>query len=394
MDRHLCRACQAVLHSHARRNYSTAPDQRHVAARRASKTIFSGIQPTGVPHLGNYIGALKPWVDVQTAEPAETQIIISIVDLHAITVPQKASQLRAWRREMLASLLAIGLDPDRCTIYEQSRVPEHSELAWILGTLAPIGTLGRMTQWKSKSGSTSIDLGTLDGGSNSSGNLNLGLFSYPVLQAADVLLYKTTHVPVGDDQAQHIELCRTLAKLFNNRFCGGGGIEECFPLPATVLRPEGARISSLRDPTKKMSKSDPNEKSRINLTDTPEAMRRKIASAVTDSTRGVTYEPADRPGVANLLDILCALQTSHSLGGPVQKTPQELALELKDASHRELKEVVAETVVARLEPVRERYDEYVKDTARLERTANDGADKARAVAVKTMREVRRLVGFA
>ncbi|BFZ57333.1 Tryptophan--tRNA ligase, mitochondrial [Savitreella phatthalungensis] len=347
------------------------------SGRHVSKIIFSGIQPTGVPHLGNYIGALRPWVETQRSEPATTKIIISVVDLHAITVPQHAGSLRQSKKQMLASLLAMGLDPCRCIIYEQSRVPEHNELAWILGTLTPMGSLARMTQWKAKSGSTQIF------GSDhaiATPGLHLGLFAYPVLQAADVLLYKTTHVPVGDDQAQHLELCRDLAKLFNKRYNG-----DILPLPQTVLRENGARISSLREPGKKMSKSDPNDRSRINLTDSAGSIRKKIASAVTDSQAGISYDPGSRPGIANLIDIMAAF---------TGETPRSLASSIAALSHRELKEATAETIINALSPIHEHYSELIQDERMLEQIALEGAERASEIARHTMREVRKVVGLS
>ncbi|ORY86831.1 tryptophanyl-tRNA synthetase [Protomyces lactucae-debilis] len=344
------------------------------------KTIYSGIQPTGFPHLGNYLGALKQWLHLQQTEPADTRIILSLVDLHAITQPVPAAQLKAWKKEMLAVLLAIGLDPARCIIYEQSRVREHTELAWILSTMAPMGALSRMTQWKVKAKTEADTMDDLP----ATGGPNLGLFAYPVLQAADILLYKTTGVPVGHDQAQHIELCRDLAKAFNSRTR-----TNTLLLPRTMMPSAGARVQDLRDPSKKMSKSAKNAKSRILLIDTEETIISKIASAVTDSELGVTYEPKKRPGVANLLDLAAAFNTDG-------RTAQDLAKDWKDLTHKQVKGQIAKSLNTGITPIRERFYELTQCSSgqqRLDAVAEEGAEKARVIAAETMVVVREKMGL-
>lgn len=331
--------------------------------KACTRRIFSGIQPTGVPHLGNYLGALKQWVTLQDTGKA----IYCIVDLHAITVPQRTTQLTQWKREMLASLLAIGIDPAKSTLYYQSSVREHTELSWLLSTVAQTGQLQRMTQFKEK---------------QSQASSSLALFAYPVLQAADILLYKSTFVPVGEDQSQHLELCRSLAKLMNSRMA-----RDVFP------KPEGGftstpRIRSLRDPRLKMSKSAKDEKSRISVIDSGDEIRRKIMGAVTDSIDGVSYDP-ERLGISNLIDVY-----SHMDGIPVD----EAVSRCSGLSHRAFKELVADSVVRHLEPIRERYLALDVDSERGQRALDEiaarGGDEARAIAQSTMAEVRPLMGLS
>lgn len=283
---------------------------------------------------------------------------------------------------MLASLLAIGLSPEKCILYEQSTVREHAELSWILSTMAPLGVLNRMTQFKSKaslSGSSMEETVSLNG-------LMLGLFAYPVLQAADILLYKTSLVPVGDDQSQHLELSRMLAKSINAQMG-----KQVFPLPETLLSRGGARISDLRNPTKKMSKSAANEKSRISIIDSEEVIRKKIASAVTDSDAGVTYDCKTRPGVSNLLDIYACFSGQSA-------DMEAVALDFKDFTHQALKQSVANAVIRGLSSVRERYLaldlESPAGKQKLDDISAQGTQKAQAIAHNTMVEVRKLIGLA
>ncbi|GAB7362108.1 hypothetical protein MBLNU230_g2137t1 [Neophaeotheca triangularis] len=336
-----------------------------------SKVIFSGIQPTGVPHLGNYLGALRQWKRLQDEASPQTTLIYSLVDLHAITIRQDPSQLRQWKGESLAMLLAIGLDPKRSTIFHQSDVPAHAELMWILSCQASTGYLSRMTQWKDKTA----------GEKENSEKLKLGLFSYPVLQAADILVHGTTHVPVGHDQAQHLEFAREIANGFNHSFQ-----TECLVPPETMISP-AKRVMSLTDPEAKMSKSASNPKSRILLTDSKEAIAAKLKTAVTDSVKGISYSPETRPGVSNLLDILY-----HSRSRDV-KDQMELAQGLGDISMRVFKEEVAAAVEETVGPVRERYQNFIQDEAMLDDVASEGAEKARASAEETMLEVRKAVGL-
>jgi tryptophanyl-tRNA synthetase len=353
-------------HNHTRR-ISTAP--RNV--------VFSGIQPTGVPHLGNYLGALRQWVRLQDEAAPNTTLLFSIVDLHAITVRQDPRALQQWRREMLASLLAVGLDPARCVLFAQSSVKQHAELMWILSCGASMGYLGRMTQWKSKM-QLPEHASPLAASTN---QLKLGLFSYPVLQAADILLYNTTHVPVGDDQAQHLEFTRELAIAFNHLY------GPLLTVPETQLSP-AKRVMSLVEPTKKMSKSDPRPKSRILITDERHAIHAKLKSALTDSIEGVSYDPEARPGVSNLVDLLFHFDQAGAA------SPEELALDLKDLSMRALKEKAADTLDRSIAPIRERYQALMSgDQRELVAHAEHGAQKAEAIAESTMQRIRNAMGM-
>ncbi|CAG7563727.1 unnamed protein product [Fusarium equiseti] len=340
------------------------------------RVIFSGIQPTGVPHLGNYVGALRQWVQLQRTEP-DAKLIYSIVDLHAITMPQPPEQLRRRKREALAALLAIGIDPERATLFYQSSVPAHSELMWILSCTASVGYLSRMTQWKSK-----LNLGdksTIDD-KQASSRLKLGLFSYPVLQAADILVHRATHVPVGHDQQQHLEFARECVTNFNAAY--GNYLVS----PQTLIPPVH-RVMSLNDPTSKMSKSHKSEKSRILITDSPEDIKAKIGSAKTDSIPGITYDQGERPGISNLLDILSIFDAQSRKG-------VELAEQYKDISPKQLKEMVTDAVVGGLDGIRNRYlellnkgDEYLDSVERI------GAQKAQKSADDTMQIVRDAMGL-
>ncbi|KAI1454963.1 tryptophanyl-tRNA synthetase [Annulohypoxylon moriforme] len=368
--------------------------------KKKRNVVFSGIQPTGIPHLGNYLGALRQWKQLQddvVTSGSGDKLLFSVVDLHAITVPQDASILRLCRREMMAALLAIGLDPEKgSTIFFQSSVPQHTELMWILSCTASMGYLGRMTQWKSKLAAQNhaADIDEL-----AMTNLKLGLFSYPVLQAADVLVHRATHVPVGEDQRQHLEFARECATNFNHTF------KNILVPPETVTTPS-PRVMSLVNPTNKMSKSTPNHRSRILLTSTESEIRARIAGAVTDSQNEVTYEPDRRPGVANLLSLLSqcgpppttTTTTTTSINGSTSKrryTPEELADQLAGHSLKELKSAVADAVVAELAGVRERYDEFLyrKGGKWIDEIEAEGAEAARKNAEATMRLVRHAVGL-
>ncbi|KAF2430463.1 tryptophanyl-tRNA synthetase [Tothia fuscella] len=339
------------------------------------KVIFSGIQPTGIPHLGNYLGALQRWVQQQNEADEDTKLIYSLVDLHAITLWQNPAQLRQWRKESLAILLAIGLDPKRSTIFFQSHVPAHSELMWILSCTASVGYLSRMTQWKSK-------MSVEDNAKPFDTPLQLGLFSYPVLQAADILVHRATHVPVGEDQSQHLEFTRNCAATFNHNY--GQVLVE----PETVLSP-AKRIMSLLEPQKKMSKSALNPKSRILIIDSSETIKKKVNAALTDSIDSITFDPDGRPGLANLLQILYHLENSST--GSVE----DLASDMVDISKRALKERVAHAIEQHLLPIRERYQEVlVADGGQfLDDVAREGADKAGKSADATMTIVRDAVGL-
>ncbi|KAL2164055.1 hypothetical protein VTH06DRAFT_3269 [Thermothelomyces fergusii] len=341
------------------------------------KVIFSGIQPTGVPHLGNYLGAMREWKRLQdTAEP-DTKLFFSVVDLHALTIPRPREELFDNRLRMMASLLAIGLDPDRAAIFFQSSVAEHAELQWILSCTASTGYLSRMTQWKSK-----MQLGenaSLDD-PKARKSLKHGLFSYPVLQAADILLYRATHVPVGEDQRQHLEFARECVTNFNHTYG-----TDCLVPPETLTSP-AKRVMSLSNPLQKMSKSDPAPKSRILITDGPEEIAKKIRHAVTDSTDRVTYDPAGRPGVANLLEILSGFD-------PQGRDPARLAELMGGCKIAELKQAVTRAVSDGLAEVRERYRQYTSDPEKLKEVASRGTAAARATARATMADVKRAIGL-
>lgn len=404
--------------SNQRRSASTTTTTTTTSASNASpKVIFSGIQPTGVPHLGNYLGALSQWVALQeeataasssssngTTTPPPTRLFFSVVDLHAITLPQEAPQLRRWRREMLAALLAVGLDPARSTIFHQSSVPAHAELMWVLSCTASMGYLSRMTQWKSKMSlpdDASALPGEEEGGSSSSSKsaaaLKLGLFSYPVLQAADILVHRATHVPVGEDQRQHLEFARECAAGFNHTYGGGGGRSSTVLVPPETIVSPARRVMSLTDPTKKMSKSDANAASRVLITDSAAEIRKKVMRAVTDSQSGfVSYDTEGRPGVSNLLEILAVLEGPRT-GWGRRRTPAEVAGDFAVSQHplKALKERTAEVVVAELRDVRERYMELLGDSdgKELDEIEALGAEKARASAEATMKLVKEAVGF-
>jgi tryptophanyl-tRNA synthetase len=329
-------------------------------SEQTRQTVFSGVQSTGNIHLGNYLGAFRNWVALQ--EDPDIEAIYCIVDLHAMTNPYDPKEFEAARLETAKVLLAIGIDPDRSLFYMQSQVPQHPELAWILGTVTPMGVLNRMTQFKDKT-----ERGV---------PANLGLFSYPVLMAADILVLRADLVPVGDDQRQHIEMTRDLAERFNNRF------GDVFPIPNGLVPETAARVMSLTDPTAKMSKSDPNDKSRIDLLDSPDVIRKKIMSAVTDSEPTVRYDPADKPGISNLLEIMSAC-TGRSI--------DDLVDEYGDGGYGAFKEAVAEAVIAELAPIRATYENL--DDAEVARILQRGALDARTRAEGYQQEVRDAVGL-
>ncbi|KAI1826192.1 tryptophanyl-tRNA synthetase [Xylaria intraflava] len=341
--------------------------------------IFSGIQPTGIPHLGNYLGAMRQWKRLQDVAGPEDKLLFSIVDLHAITMPQDAECLRNRRREMLAALMAIGLDPKKSTLFYQSSVIQHTELMWILSCTASMGYLNRMTQFKSKLLANN-NAGDLDEAIAT--RLKLGLFSYPVLQAADILVHRATHVPVGDDQKQHLEFARECVTNFNHTYK-----QDVLVSPATITTPS-PRVMSLQDPYKKMSKSSPNERSRILITSTPEEIHKRIMGAVTDFTNAVTYEPMDRPGVANLLEIIAQCSAEPT-------TPAAVADYLQGSGLGDLKAHCIEVLTAELSGIHERYLDFLKrDGGKyLDDIEAEGAEVARQRAEDTMRLVRRAIGI-
>ncbi|KAI5198735.1 putative tryptophanyl-tRNA synthetase [Aureobasidium subglaciale] len=386
-------------------------------ASPSPRVIFSGIQPTGVPHLGNYLGAMQQWVKLQNEASANTSLIYSVVDLHAITVYQDPNALRTSKREMLAALLAVGLDPQKCTIFYQSdvghsQVPAHSELMWILSCSASMGYLSRMTQWKVCIFLPNISLlnllaisltinlffsypwlyltkldldenaNPLD--SSTKTKLKLGLFSYPVLQAADILIHRATHVPVGHDQSQHLEFARECAAGFNH-LAG----DKLLVQPETLLSP-AKRVMALDKPTNKMSKSALNPKSRILITDSSSTISKKLRVALTDSIEGVTYDPSSRPGVSNLIEIAFNLDGSNHGAA----SPAEYAKDFEGLSLKALKNKVAEVVDDHLMPIRSKFEEIIGGDGKiLQEAAQIGAEKARKSAESTMQLVRHAVGF-
>jgi tryptophanyl-tRNA synthetase len=326
--------------------------------------VLSGIQPTADSfHLGNYLGALRQWVALQDDHDA----FYFIPDLHAITVEHDPKLLAPRTRVAVAQLLALGLDPRRCTVFVQSQVPEHAQLEWVLGCITGFGEASRMTQFKDKSSRHGTDRATV------------GLFTYPVLQAADILLYQADRVPVGEDQRQHLELTRDLAKRFNARFGG-----RTFTVPEPYILPGTAKIQDLQDPSAKMSKSASSPAGLVDLLDDPKANAKKIRSAVTDTEREIRYDPAAKPGISNLLTIYAAL------------TDRKIS-ELEDAyagrGYGDLKKDLAEIVVDFTAPLRERVQTCLDDRTELDRVLADGAARARDVAGATLAAVHDKIGF-
>jgi tryptophanyl-tRNA synthetase len=325
--------------------------------------VLSGIQPTADSfHLGNYLGAVRQWVALQDTHDA----FYCVVDLHAITLPQDPARLRQRTRVAAAQLFAAGLDPDRCTVFVQSHVPQHPELAWVLGCLTGFGELSRMTQFKDKSAR---------GGAHQA---SLGLFSYPVLQAADILLYQSDQVPVGEDQRQHLELTRDLAVRFNHRY------GDTFTVPSAYIPAAAAKITDLQEPTAKMSKSSSSAAGIIDVLDEPGAIRKKIARAVTDPGSEVRADEAAKPGVTNLLRIYAALTGAEI---------SELEFRYAGSGYGQFKKDLGEVVAGTLAPIRERTEKFLADEAELDRWLAQGAARARQVAGETMAAVNDRVGF-
>ncbi|ASY81114.1 tryptophan--tRNA ligase [Pectobacterium polaris] len=325
--------------------------------------VFSGAQPSGELTIGNYMGALRQWVNMQD----DYDCIYCIVDLHAITVRQDPQALRKATLDTLALYLACGIDPKKSTIFVQSHVPEHSQLSWILNCYAYFGELSRMTQFKDKS-------------ARYEENINAGLFSYPVLMAADILLYQTNQVPVGEDQKQHLELSRDVGQRFNSLY------GDIFKVPEPFIPKSGARVMSLLEPTKKMSKSDDNRNNVIGLLEDPKAVVKKIKRAMTDSDEPpvIRYDVANKAGVSNLLDIL---------SGVTGKTIPELEQEFNGQMYGHLKGAVADAVSGMLSELQERYHRYRNDEAFLQQIMREGANKASARAQETLKKVYDAIGF-
>lgn len=331
------------------------------ANNQPKKVIFSGMQPTGVITIGNYFGALKNWVKLNE----EYNCLFCVVDMHSITVRQEPAKLRKSSRELIALYIAAGLDPTKNIIYYQSHVPQHAELAWILNCYTYMGELNRMTQFKEKS-------------VKNEQNLNAGLYTYPALMAADILLYQTDLVPVGNDQKQHLELTRDLAVRFN------GIYSETFKVPEPYIAKTGAKICSLQEPTKKMSKSDENPNATISLLDDPALIRKKIKRAVTDSEAIIAYDPVNKPGVSNLLEIY-HLSTGQSM--------EAVVAHFEGKGYGDLKTEVGEALVAELEPVQNRFKEILGDKAFLDGIIKKNAETAQYLATKTLRKVKKKIGF-
>ncbi|MDP9211657.1 MAG: tryptophan--tRNA ligase [bacterium] len=327
----------------------------------SKKRIISGIQSSGSLHLGNYVGALRQFIELQE----DYECFFFIADLHSITVPQEPETLRTQIRDTVATYLACGIDPDKAVLFRQSEIAAHAELGWLLNTIATMGELKRMTQYKDKaSGEADASVG-------------VGLFDYPVLMAADILLYRPEAVPVGEDQKQHIELTRDLAERFNGRF------GETFRVPEPLIPEGGARIMALDDPKKKMSKSTPSEASRIELTDDADIIRRKVFRAVTDSGDTVVGGP-DKPALTNLLAIMGAMSG---------KSVAELEQEFRGKGYKEFKEALAETVITALESIQKRYAELEQDSERIDAALAAGAERARPIAEATLADAKRAMGL-
>ncbi|WP_417494052.1 tryptophan--tRNA ligase [Maricaulis sp.] len=330
--------------------------------------IFSGMQPTGQLHLGNYLGALKNWVSLQ--DEGSWECFYCVVDMHAITMPHDPAALPGAVRGAAAAYLAAGVDPAKSAVFAQSAVPEHAELAWILNCVARMGWLERMTQFKDKAGKDKE-------------RASVGLFTYPVLMAADILVYKATHVPVGDDQKQHLELCRDVAARFNRDYCDG---KTVFPITEPVIQGPGARIMSLRDGLSKMSKSDVSDNSRINLHDDADTIARKIRKAKTDpEPLPDTLEALDaRPEASNLVGIYAALSG---------RTKADVLAEYAGQGFGVFKPALVDVAVQHLAPISDEFRRLVADRAEIDRILTDGAERARAVAAPVLKEAKQIIGY-
>ena len=332
-----------------------------------SKKIFSGVQPTGNLHLGNYLGAIKNFVELQNEK--ENECIFCVVDLHAITVKQNPKELKKNIRETVATFIACGINPAQSIIFNQSMVSAHSEAAWILSCVSRIGWLNRMTQFKEKAGKDKE-------------KASIGLYSYPVLMAADILLYDATHVPVGNDQKQHLELCRDIAQKFNNDF----DAIDFLKVPEPLIQKQFSRIMSLKDGLKKMSKSDPSDLSRINLTDNKDQIINKIKKAKTDPLPlpGGIDNLAERPEAENLLGIYSSLKNQNL---------EKSIMEFNGKNFSEFKEKLSEVLIERIEPISKEIKKLLEDQKFLDSVLLEGSDKADKIASKKMKEMKELVGF-
>jgi tryptophanyl-tRNA synthetase len=330
----------------------------------SKKRVLSGIQPTHDSfHLGNYLGALKQWVDMQENHDA----FYCVVDLHALTVETDPKLLKKRTLLSAAQLIAIGLDPNKCTLFVQSHVPAHNQLAWVFECITGFGEASRMTQFKDKSQKSGAD------------RINVGLFTYPILQAADILLYQPDFVPVGEDQRQHVELTRDIAQRFNSKY------KEIFNIPKPEIIKSLAKINDLQDPNAKMSKSAPSMAGVIELLDSPEVTLKKFKSSVTDNGKEIKFDEKLKPGISNLLTIHSALSG---------KSVTDLESEFSGKGYGDFKAAVAEVVIAKLEPISKRTNELMDDPAELSRVLNDGAQKASEVASTTLKAAYSAIGLA
>ena len=334
--------------------------KRGIIMDAIKKTVFSGVQPTGKITLGNYLGAIRNWGPLQD----QYNCLYCVVDMHSITVSQVAAELRKNTMDLVALYIACGVDPTKSGLFIQSHVPQHAELCWVLDTISYIGELNRMTQFKEKS-------------RKHADNINMGLMNYPVLMAADILLYQTDLVPVGKDQIQHLELARNLAERFNNRY------SETFVVPEGLVFKQGSSIKSLQDPLSKMSKSDPNENAVISLMDDPDTIARKFKRAVTDSDTVVRFGE-DKPAISNLLTIY-----SLTSGETIEQAEQRFA----GQGYGVFKQAVADAVIAVVKPIQDEQRRLIADKAYLESVLKSGAEQAERIAAKTLAKVYRKVGF-
>ena len=330
------------------------------------KRVLSGVQPTGNLHLGNYLGAIKNWVEGQD----EYENFFCVVDLHAITVPHNPATLAQDTYTIAALYLACGIDLENSTIFVQSHIPAHSELMWLLNCITPLNWLESMIQYKEKA----VKQGE---------NVSVGLLDYPVLMAADILLYQADKVPVGEDQKQHIELTRDIAVRINHQF--GKKKKPVLKLPEPLIRQDGARVMSLTDGTRKMSKSDPSDMSRINLLDSPEAIAKKIKRCKTDLVRGLAFDDPERPECHNLLSIYMLLSG---------KTKEEVAAECQDLGWGQFKPLLTEATIAALKPIQEKYQAVMDDRSYLESVLRSGREKAEAIANETLHNVKTALGYS
>ncbi len=327
-----------------------------------SKRILSGVQPTGNLHLGNYLGAIRNWVALQNSY----ECYFMLADLHAITVPQNPASLQRNVRETAAAYIACGINPEKCAIFPQSAISGHAELAWILSCHTPLGWLNRMTQFKEKAGKDKE-------------KAVLGLYSYPVLMAADILLYKATHVPVGEDQKQHLELARDIAGAFNRHYAA-----DLFPLPEPLILGNTTRVMSLRDGTKKMSKSDESDYSRLNLTDDSDAIALKFRKAKSDMVEGISFDEKNRPEAANLLAIYAAFSN---------QTIEQAVSECAHLNFSAFKSKLSDAAVSHLAPITKKMRDLMNDQAHLDLILKRGIERAATLSENTMNEIKSAIGF-